>query len=138
VGAHIFYRWAGGWGQPGAFAKSYGGHEPTASLLRSAALAAEAATAPAQNAGGIAEVIAKVPGAERLAPSMRGDKRVAVRFNLTARKASNDAPHEAYVEKFKTSDSLRWALSNDSAAAGEKPLGTPATGGGSATVAAQR
>src|SRR5204863_9597085 len=26
VGAHIFYRWAGGWGQPAAFIKSYSGH----------------------------------------------------------------------------------------------------------------
>src|SRR5690242_4959586 len=38
VGAHIFYRWAGGWGQPAAFAKAYAGQEPNAHLLRSAAL----------------------------------------------------------------------------------------------------
>ena len=34
VGAHIFYRWAGGWGQPAAFTKSYAGHEPNAVALR--------------------------------------------------------------------------------------------------------
>src|SRR5437763_1837909 len=39
VGPHIFYRWAGGWGQPAAFAKSYAGHEPNAVALRNAALA---------------------------------------------------------------------------------------------------
>src|SRR6476619_2818053 len=38
VGAHIFYRWAGGWGQPTAFAKTYSGREPNVSALRSAAL----------------------------------------------------------------------------------------------------
>ena len=29
VGAHIFYRWAGGWGQPAAFAEGYAGRSPT-------------------------------------------------------------------------------------------------------------
>src|SRR4051794_40434877 len=28
VGAHLFYRWAGGWGQPAVFNKTYVGHEP--------------------------------------------------------------------------------------------------------------
>jgi len=28
VGAHIFYRWTGGWGQPAAFRKAYAGVEP--------------------------------------------------------------------------------------------------------------
>src|SRR6476619_4753629 len=40
VGDHLFYRWNGGWGQPAVFAKPYAGREPSASLLRSAALAA--------------------------------------------------------------------------------------------------
>ncbi len=133
-------RWAGGWGQPGAFAQAYGGHEPDASALRGAALAAEAANV-AQGTSGVPAIVDKLPGAERLAPSMRGDKRVAIRCNLTARKASDEAPHKAYVEKVEASDSLRWALSSNSAAANQQPLGKappPATGGGSPTVAAQR
>ncbi len=139
VGAHIFYRWAGGWGRPAAFAKSYGGREPIASALRSAALAAEAATV-AIGPAGVAAVVDAIPGAERLAPSMRGDKRVAVRFNLAARKASAEAPRKPYVEKFATSDNLRWALSGDSASANQQPLGKSAAPavGGSASVAAQR
>ena len=139
VGAHIFYRWAGGWGRPAAFVSKYAGHEPTASALRSAALIAEAASVAASPAG-IAAVVEQIPGAERLAPSMRGDKRVAVRFNMTARKASEEAPRKPYVEKFETSDNLRWALSGESAAASEQPLGKaapPAAAGGSAKVAAQ-
>src|SRR3982751_1315253 len=44
VGAHIFYRWAGGWGRPAAFSKTYSGHEPNAAALRTAAIAAEDAT----------------------------------------------------------------------------------------------
>ena len=44
---------------------------------------------------------------------MRGDKRVAVRFNLVARKASDEATHEDYVEKFEASDNLKWSLSGE-------------------------
>ena len=100
VGAHIFYRWAGGWGRPTAFSKSYSGREPNVAALRSAAIAAEAATA-GQASGEVAEAIAEIPGAEALplTPSMRGDKRVAIRFNLAARKASEEAPHDAICRK---------------------------------------
>src|SRR5438105_4447278 len=45
VGAHLFYRWPGRWGQAGAFTKAYGGVEPSASALRSAAVAAVPAIA---------------------------------------------------------------------------------------------
>ena len=128
VGAHIFYRWAGGWGVPAAFSKTYSGREPNVSALRSAALAAEAATA-GQAGSEVAQAIADIPGAQALplTPSMRGDKRVAVRFNLTARKASEAAPHDVYVEKFKASDNLRWSLSDEVVAANEKPLGQSKT-----------
>jgi len=126
VGAHIFYHWAGEWGQPAIFSKAYAGSEPNALGLRNAALAAEVATA-GQNES-VAEAIDRIPGAEeiKLAPSMRGDKRVAVRFNLTARKASDDAVHEDYTRKFEASDNLKYALSSESAAADEKPLGRAA------------
>ena len=137
VGAHIFYRWAGGWGQPTAFAKKYSGHEPSAVALRNAALAAEAVNATLP--GTVAEAIDKIPGAEPmpLAPSMRGDKRVAVRFNLTARKAADDVVHEDYTKKFETSDNLKWALSGEPTAKAEKPLGksAPVAAAGGTTVA---
>jgi spore germination cell wall hydrolase CwlJ-like protein len=122
IGAHIFYRWTGGWGQPAAFTKSYSGHEQNATALRNAAVAAFA-TRPANS---VADEIAGIPGAEELplAPSMRGDKRVAVRFKLTARKASDEAPHEDYTKTFDASDNLKWALSGNEPAKDEKPLGT--------------
>jgi hypothetical protein len=137
VGAHIFYRWAGGWGQPGAFVKAYTGTEPNAGALRNAALAAEVATGGETTT--VAQAIAKIPGAEALplTPSMRGDKRVAVRFNLVARKAADDATHEEYVKKFEASDNLKYALSDD-AASSEKPLGKAPAVSGSAPVVAQR
>jgi spore germination cell wall hydrolase CwlJ-like protein len=123
VGAHLFYRWNGGWGQSAVFSKAYAGHEPSASLLRTAALAA-VHVAPVAG-GSVAEAIKDIPGAEplKLAPSLRGDKRVAVRFNLEARKASDEVKHEDYTEKFAASDNLKWSLSSDTVGDNQQPLG---------------
>ncbi len=123
VGAHMFYRWAGGWGRPAAFTKNYSGHEPNALALRNAALTAEAATANQASEAAI-EVVGDIPGAElKAAP----DGRVAVRFNLAAaRKAADTAPHEDYGKKFAASDNLKWSLSSDIVDASEKPLGKAA------------
>lgn len=139
VGAHIFYRWAGDWGQPTAFTDKYAAREPDSRALRNAALAAATANAAARvQSGGVAEAVKDIPGAEalKLAPSMRGDKRVAVRFNLVARKASDEAAHEDYEKKFAASDNLKWALSDEAAGPNEKPLGqsqTPMGGSGAAS-----
>jgi spore germination cell wall hydrolase CwlJ-like protein len=144
VGAHIFYRWSGGWGQPGAFTKSYAGREPNAAALKSAALAAEAATAN-QSPTTVAEAVEEIPGAQALPlkPSMRGDKQVAVRFNLVAREASEKVEHKDYVEKFSASDNLRWTLSEDSTATAQQPLGkapseASASGGTASGATSQR
>jgi spore germination cell wall hydrolase CwlJ-like protein len=129
VGAHIFYRWAGAWGRPAAFNEAYSGHEANAVALRDAALAAVAANAAAHpQSATVAEAVAEIPGAEALpiSPAMRGDKRVAVRFNMVGRKAAEEAPHEDYARKFESSDNLKWALSSEVAAKDEKPLGSSA------------
>jgi hypothetical protein len=66
---------------------------------------------------------------------MRGDKRVAVRFNLAAREASKDVAPVDYEKKFEVSDNLKYALSSETVAASEQPLGkapAPASGGGAA------
>ena len=138
VGAHIFYRWMGGWGQPSAFGKTYASHEPNARALRSAALAAVHVTTGSPSS--VATAIKDIPGAEpiKLAPSMRGDKRVAVRFNLAARKASDEATHEAYVQKFQASDTLKYALSSDTVAQNEAPLGKAAPAAIAGTQTGQR
>jgi hypothetical protein len=125
VGAHLFYRWQGGWGQPSAFTQDYAGREPSAAALRAAALAAVHVIAP--QAGSLAAAIDKLPGAEplKLSPSMRGDKRVGVRFNLVARKASADVKPQDYSQKYDASDNLKWSLSDDAVADNQKPLGKP-------------
>ena len=129
VGAHIFYRWAGGWGASAAFGKHYSGVEPNAAALRNLALIAEANTSKLAQAGTVADMVDKIPGAEPLdlTPSMRGDKRVGVRFKMAARKAADEAVHKEYVEKFEASDNLRWTLSGEKAAPVEKPLGQAAS-----------
>lgn len=128
IGAHLFYRWAGSWGKAAAFTDAYAGHEPSAAVLRTAALAAPHVS-PVVSQNGVAAAIKDIPGAEplKLTPSMRGDKRVAVRFNLVARKASEEAPHVNYEQKFAASDNLKWALSSETAGTNEQPLGKPST-----------
>jgi spore germination cell wall hydrolase CwlJ-like protein len=140
VGAHLFYRWAGNWGTPAVFAKTYDGHEPNAAALRTAALAVPHIT-PVYGQNQVAKAIEDIPGAEalKLAPSLRGDKRVAVRFNLAARKAADDVKHEDYSSKFAASDNLKWSLSSDTVADNQQPLGKASTGAVSASGAtAQR
>ncbi|HET9811875.1 MAG TPA: cell wall hydrolase [Sphingomicrobium sp.] len=117
IGAHLFYRWAGGWGLPGAFVQHYARQEPSASALRSAALAAfESRPATTE-----AEEIAEIPGAQMEdAPAGR----VAIRFNLEkARKAVSEAPHVDYVEEVAASDNLRWTLSGKTPETDQQPLG---------------
>ena len=125
IGAHLFYRWAGSWGQPSAYVQRYAKQEPDAAALKIAALAAFEAR-PAQDE--VAQA-AEIPGAEiEKAPAGR----VAVRFNLAtlvaARKAAEEAPHEEYVEKVAASDNLRWTLSGSTEKSDQKPLGRAASG----------
>ena len=140
VGAHIFYRWAGGWGRPAAFGKRYAGNEPNVAALRTAALAAEAAHDAAAPTTTVEELAAAIPGAEVTKPE--GGRLVGVRFNLAARQAVEDAPKTKYVEKFEASDNLRWSLGGGAPAAEEKPLGKAAPaassgGGGGAGASPQ-
>ena len=127
LGAHLFYRWAGSWGKAAAFSDTYAGREPNAAALRTAALAVPHVTPVYGAQGEVAEAIKEIPGAEaiHLAPSMRGDKRVAVRFNLAAREASKDVAPVEYEKKFEVSDNLKYALSSDTVATNEQPLGKP-------------
>jgi hypothetical protein len=76
--------------------------------------------------------VEEIPGAEalKLAPSMRGDKRVAVRFNLAAREASKDVVAEDYTKQFDASDNLKYALSPEAVNENQKPLGRPSTTAG--------
>lgn len=136
VGAHLFYRWPGGWGQPSAFTDAYAGREPNAAALRTAALETPHTAAVTQR-GQLADAIKDIPGAQaiQLTPSMRRDKRVAVRFNLIAREASKDVAPVDYDKTFEASDNLKYALSSQSVAENQQPLGKPSVAGSGGTTA---
>jgi spore germination cell wall hydrolase CwlJ-like protein len=129
VGAHIFYRWAGGWGRSPAFSKAYAGVEPDVRSLRTAALAAEAAASAM--AGPTVQDPLKVDDAKDLAVmnSLYANgkpgpgARVVVRFDPAARKAVEEAPRREYVDKFKASDNLRWSLGGGAVKEDQKALG---------------
>jgi spore germination cell wall hydrolase CwlJ-like protein len=116
VGAHIFYRWTGGWGRPAAFVQRYSGSEPNPDALRMAALSTDRTKI-------IEGPLAKLMTID---PSSNG-KRVMVRFSPEARAAVEAAPHLDYVERVAASDNLRWTLAGGGeAAAKEAPLGRSA------------
>jgi len=127
VGAHIFYRWPGSWGQAAGFSQAYAGREPNAAALRVAALAAPHVT-PAAPQNEVAEAVKDIPGAEalKLSPSMRGDKLVAIRFNLAARKASEAVTADDYTKKLGGSDNLNYAMSSQTVSTDQQPLGKAA------------
>ncbi|HEY4070792.1 MAG TPA: cell wall hydrolase [Sphingomicrobium sp.] len=143
VGAHLFYRWAGTWGQAASFSDHYAGREPNAAALRMAALAVPHVVPVYGAKSELAEAVKEIPGAEaiHLTPSMRGDKRVAIRFNLAAREATKDVAPINYDQKFEVSENLKYALSSDTVAENEQPLGkasTPAASGGATAGSPER
>ena len=132
IGAHLFYRWSGGWGRPAAFTQRYARQEPSSGALKAAALAA-LASRPAKSE---LEQVADIPGAEvENAPPGR----VAVRFKIeAARKAVEEAPRVPYVEEVAASENLRWTLSAGATASdsNQKPLGrAPAKDSAAASAA---
>jgi hypothetical protein len=129
IGAHIFYRWRGGWGQPGAFTQKWVRREADPVFLRTAALAAEArhaATTPQTGAAmSIAEARQNLPPelAKLVEPEIAagGGKRVALR--LEARRRVEDATREA-KPTVSGSSSLNWGLTGAPAGEAEQaPLG---------------
>jgi len=144
VGAHIFYRWAGAWGQPASFTQRWNRHESDPKLLRSAALAAEARYAALQPADTSAQVakakqqlppeLAKLVDAEIGA---KGSTRVTMRIKPVPRidvagKSLDEMSNEG-------STSLKWGLTGGTTTdeAAQAPLGRkPASDGAAASGAA--
>jgi spore germination cell wall hydrolase CwlJ-like protein len=118
IGAHIFYRWSGGWGQPRAFSQTYSGRESDPKALRYAALSVPhnivspvAAAAPA---------MAKIDGVQVV---QNDGKRVRVLFTPEARAAVEKVKHVDYIERVSASENLRDMLGGAAPAGTEKPLG---------------
>ena len=118
VGAHLFYRWSGGWGLPKAFGQAYSGRESDPRLLRMTAMSVSRIPNVA------APVVTQIAGAAvRIEPDGR---RVRVLFTPQARAAVEKVVHKPYTERVAASDNLRWTLGEGAPAASEKPFGAKA------------
>jgi Cell Wall Hydrolase len=117
IGAHIFYRWSGGWGRPVAFTQRYSGREGDPKALRIAAM-----SVPHQVVAPTAPVLAaaKVEGVQVL---QNDGKRVRVLFTPEAREAVEKVKVTPYVEAVAASDNLRWTLNGSDTQASEPPFG---------------
>ncbi|MFL6748778.1 MAG: cell wall hydrolase [Sphingomicrobium sp.] len=129
AGAHIFYRWPGGWGQPGAFTHRWSGVEGNPTALRLAALTAPRPVAPVMNAESTIEKLEQA-GA-RVVPGKDG--RVRLLFTPEAREAVEKVKVTPYVERVAATDNLRFALNGGEpaeaqAAFGRKPEAEAAPG----------
>jgi spore germination cell wall hydrolase CwlJ-like protein len=120
IGAHIFYRWSGGWGTPGAFAQRWSARESDPKALRFAAMSVPHQLVVPKP---LAPAMTKMAGVQVME---NNGKRVRVLFTPEARKAADEAKHVDYVERVAASDNLRWTLSAGAPQGGdEKPLGAP-------------
>ena len=118
IGAHIFYRWSGGWGLPAAFSTAGLSARPTRAHC---AWRDEVPRQPAEIASPVLAAT-KIDGVQVL---QNDGKRVRVLFSPEAREAAAKVQVTPYVERVAASDNLRWTL-GAGAAADDKPLGQAA------------
>jgi spore germination cell wall hydrolase CwlJ-like protein len=109
-GAHIFYRWAGGWGRPASFTDRWSGLEGNPTALRMAALSAPRVQAPVRTAAATVENLEDA-GAKVIHGK---DGRVRLLFTPEAREAVEKVKVTPYVERVAASDNLRYALDGGS------------------------
>jgi hypothetical protein len=105
-GAHLFYRWPGGWGQPAAFTDHWSGQEGNPAALRLAALSAPHFVAPVQMASATVNKLEEAGAKVTTGPSGR----VRVLFTPQAREAVEKIKVVPYVDRSAASDNLRFAL----------------------------
>jgi spore germination cell wall hydrolase CwlJ-like protein len=124
VGAHLFYRWSGGWGQPQAFAQRYSGREASARSLRAAALAVpHVVPKPLLTAGKGAASLDKLDGVKVTAAT---GGRVTAHFSPQAREAVEKVKVVPYSERVSASQNLRYALDGTGEATSEPAFGKAA------------
>jgi spore germination cell wall hydrolase CwlJ-like protein len=118
-GAHLFYRWPGGWGRPAAFSDRWSGREADPSALRLAALSAPHFAKPMQTANATVQKLEQA-GAKVIEGK---DGRVRVLFTPQAREAVEKVKVVPYVDRSAASDNLRFALNGSAAGETESPFG---------------
>lgn len=132
-GAHIFYRWPGGWGRPPAFSDRWTGSEANPAALRMAALSAPHATTPLKTAESAIEKL-REDGAKVVEGK---DGRVRLLFTPQAREAVEKVKVTPYVERVAASDNLRFALDGGAPAGEQRPFGRTPEGVGTEAQAGQ-
>lgn len=110
VGTHIFYRWEGGWGRPPAFRHAASGVEPEIARLEKLALAFPGLT---QATADPLELQAMQTDIE-VTPADLAGRAVTRRYEPLREQSAANA--KAALAKADVSDSVRWALTGESAA----------------------
>ncbi|HEY5723998.1 MAG TPA: cell wall hydrolase [Allosphingosinicella sp.] len=120
VGTHIFYRWTGGWGRPGAFRRGPAGTEASMASLRAAADAARAALPPLGESVDDAAAAAALAAAQAADPdrvvtaSVDSFQRAVLRrYEPMSRETATAKAIERTAEP--VSASTRWALGGERA-----------------------
>jgi spore germination cell wall hydrolase CwlJ-like protein len=140
IGAHIFYRWQGGWGRPHAFTDRYAGREPSVIRRRTAppplpgmtpeALADATDAAAAEAAAAAAAAQAGVP-----VGSVDSFQRAVLRRYEPLRR---DTANAMIAERAKSDSTLtasqRWALTGSDNGPAQTPLGRRNPTSGSAVA----
>lgn len=125
IGTHIFYRWRGGWGRPGAFLNRYAGAEP-AIAWRGGFGQPDTATRLAGDASGrdaaAAEAAQQVNGAHSIDSFQRS---VLRRYEPLARESATEVIAQRARADRTMSASQRWALTGEEEAEApqQRPLG---------------
>jgi spore germination cell wall hydrolase CwlJ-like protein len=125
-GAHIFYRWQGGWGRPAAFSDRWSHNESDPKALRLAALRAPRPVEQVATAEAAVEQLEEA-GAKVIEGK---DGRVRLLFTPEARELVEKVEVTPYVERTEASDNLRFALGGGDGAEGERPFGRTTEGAG--------
>jgi hypothetical protein len=130
-GAHIFYRWAGGWGRPPAFTDRWTANEGDPKALRLAALNAPRPTEPeVQTAETTVEKLEEA-GAKVIEGK---DGRVRLLFTPEARELVEKVKVVPYVDRSAASENLRFALNGGSSGSPDRPFGREPEGAGTSPV----
>jgi len=129
VGAHIFYRWTGGWGRPPAFVNRYAGAEPLIHWRGGFGQPTAAERLAAAAAAGDRDAIAAAAAAEARRGSVDSFANAVLRrYDVPITSANANALIAARAaEDPQMSDSARWALTGQSASPPQRPLGRWAT-----------
>jgi spore germination cell wall hydrolase CwlJ-like protein len=147
IGAHIFYRWTGGWGRPHAFTDRYAGVEPSVVRRRSVppplpgTPASEILAADARDAAAAAaaeEAMAKAGGPTAAAPTGSVDsfnRAVLRRYEPLRRETANQIISDRTKGDSTMTASQRWALTGSDNGPAQAPLGRRNPISGAAPVA---